>query len=250
MITIVPIVRNSVVAIMKLHLARPEKVKKGKVRPASYAASVVGSGFCVVPDRYIATAHHIFNAGKTRDPTDKFYAFVVPQNGPTAHHFPVVGFPLEKPELDFAVLELGPCATMGISLPGIPVTFADQPDGTRVVTTGFPAPEIEKLGLDKDGNFLGGKFFLKSHANEGIVAARYVIDQGVVYELNVGWHHGESGGPVVTMTDPPAVFSIMQHYRNIKSPHGVVAGPHRGCALATVEAGLRNLGVTVIEEAV
>ena len=55
--------------------------------------------------------------------------------------------------------------------------------------------------------------------------------------------------PLVCLTssgaleDQPAVFTLMQHYRNIQSPHGVVAGPHRGCALSGVQQELTALGV-------
>ncbi len=102
------------------------------------------------------------------------------------------------------------------------------------------------LEVDHHGNFHGGQFFLKSHANEGIVSAQYVTDGVLMYELNVGWHHGESGGPVADEADRPAVFSLMQHYRNIQSPHGMVAGPHRGCALSGIQRELTALGVAVV----
>jgi hypothetical protein len=112
-----------------------------------------------------------------------------------------------------------------------------------VVTVGYPAPEIVNLNVDLHGNFVGGQFFLKSHANEGIVSAQYILGGVPVYELNVGWHHGESGGPVVAVEDQPAAFLLMQHYRNIQSPHGKVAGPHRGCALSGIQQELERLGV-------
>ena len=244
--TAIPIVRESVAAILRLHLVKPEMVKNGKVRPAQIRAALAGSAFCIVENRYLVTAHHILNGGQQRDPRDKFYAFIVPQNGDPAYHFPVISFPLERPDLDLVILEVGPCATAGVRMPSIPVLFVEQADGNRVVTVGFPSPEIAKISLDQQGNYCGGQFFLKSHANEGIVSAQYVIGGVQVYELNVGWHHGESGGPIVALTDPPAAFSLMQHYRNIKSPHGVVAGPHRGCALSTIQQELTALGVTSV----
>lgn len=241
--TAIPIVRESVAAILRLHVAKPATVKKGRERPATIAASIAGSAFCVVADRYLVTAFHVLNGGKERDPKDKFYALIVPQNGDPAHHFPVISFPLEHSALDMAVLEVGPCATAGVRMPAIPLLFGDQSDGSRIITVGFPAPEIAGINVDQQINYLGGQFFLKSHANEGIVSARYVIGGVQVYELNVGWHHGESGGPIVALTDPPAAFSLMQHYRNINSPHGVVAGPHRGCALSAIQKELIGLGI-------
>lgn len=243
----IPMIRESVAAMLRLHLVKPERVKKGKVTPAKIEAALAGSAFCIVADRYLVTAHHVLKAGQQqRDSNDKFYAFIVPQNGDPAYHFPVISFPLERPDLDLAILEVGPCATAGVGMPAIPVSFVEQADGNRVVTVGFPAPEIAQISLDQQGNYLGGQFFLKSHANEGIVSARYVIGGVQFYELNVGWHHGESGGPIVALTDPPAAFSLMQHYRNIKSPHGVLAGPHRGCALSAVQQELTALGVTSV----
>jgi hypothetical protein len=245
LITAIPRLRESVVALLRIRPARPATVKKGKAKPAQFQAVIGGTGFCVVRDRFVVTAFHVLNGGQPRNPKDRFYALVVPGNGDPFFHFPVNGFTLERPEIDVAILELGPCATAGISLPAAAVSFTLQPDGTRVITLGFPAPEIAGLGLDAEGAFLGGQFFLKSHANEGIVSAQYAIGNVPVYELNVGWHHGESGGPIATLAEPPAVFSLMQQYRNIQSPHGVVAGPHRGCGLLTIQKELSDLGVLV-----
>jgi hypothetical protein len=239
-------IRDSVAALLRIHMSRPEIVKKGKARPAQVQASLGASAFCVVADRYFVTAFHVLNEGQPRNPADKFYALVVPGNGDPLFHFPVVGFPVERPDLDVAVLEIEPCGNSGVHVPAVPVSFTARTDGTRVITVGYPAPEIMDLKVDHHGNFHGGKFFLKSHANEGIVSAQYVIDGVLLYELSVGWHHGESGGPVADEADQPAVFCLMQHYRNIQSPHGVVPGPHRGCALSGIQRELKALGVAVV----
>jgi hypothetical protein len=156
----------------------------------------------------------------------------------------VVSFPVERSDLDIAVLELGPCSNPGVHLSALPVSFSPQTDGAEVLTMGFPAPEVAGLNADPQGNFLGGQFFLKSHANEGIVAAQYILAGTLpFYELNVGWHHGESGGPITTPADQPVAFSLMQHYRNVQGPHGVLAGPRRGVALSAVQNELTGLGV-------
>lgn len=244
--TTIPVVRQSVAAILRVRMVRPETVKKGKVRPAQFQAALGGSAFCVATDRCLVTAFHVLNAGQPRNTQDRFYAFVVPGNGDSAFHFPVIGFPVERPDLDMAALEIGPCATAGVSIPAVAVSFDRQPDGARVITVGYPSPEIVGLNVDAQGNFLGGQFFLKSHANEGIVSAQYVIGAVPVYELNVGWHHGESGGPIAALADRPGVFSLMQHYRNVQSPHGTVAGPHRGYALSAIQSDLTGLGVAGI----
>jgi hypothetical protein len=241
----IPVVRESVVEVFRYRTVRSSTAKKGKVRPAQFKVGW-GSGFCIVPDRYVVTAFHVLNGGQPRNPADKFLAFVVPGNGNPAYHFPVTEFPVERPEVDLAVLEIGPCATPGIHLPAIPVSFATQQDGSRVLTVGFPAPEVAGLNIDPDGNYIGGQFFLKSHANEGILSAQYLLGELQVYEFNVGWHHGESGGPVLRLGDPVAAFTIMQQYRSIKSPHGVVAGPHRGCALSAIGSDIQRLGARVV----
>jgi len=241
----IPLVREAVVALMRYRTARAQTVKKGRVRPAQIKIGW-GSGFCVVPDRYVVTACHVLTEGQHRDPAERFVAFIVPGNGDPAYHFPVIAFPLERPDLDLAILEIGPCATAGHHLPAVPVSFTAPPDGSRVLTFGFPAPEVAGVNIDLQGNYVGGQFFLKSHANEGILSAQYQLGQVPVYDFNVGWHHGESGGPVVRLDDPISAFTIMQGYRGIKAPHGVVAGPHRGCALSTIRSDLQRLGATVV----
>jgi S1-C subfamily serine protease len=248
-IAAIPALRESVVAVFR-YRALPQKStskhkKKGTPQTARFNVGW-GSGFCIVPDRYIVTAFHVINDGQPRNPADRFVAFTVPGNGDQAYHFPVTAFPVERPDVDLAVLEIGPSAAAGLHLPAIPVSFANHQDGSRVVTVGFPAPEIAGLNVDAQGNYMGGQFFLKSHANEGILSAQYMLGQVHVYEFNVGWHHGESGGPVLRLQDPVAVFTIMQQYRNIKSPHGVVAGPHRGCALEAIRQEIERLGCRVV----
>jgi len=245
LITAIPKVRESVVAVFRYQQTRPQTTKKGKVRPAQFKFGW-GSGFAVVTDRYVVTAHHVLNEGKPRDPSDRFVAIVVPGNDDPFFHFPVVGFPLERDDCDLAILEIGPCSNASVHLPALPVSFAEPTDGARVLTVGFPAPEVVGLNIDPAGVFQGGQFFLKSHANEGILSAKYLIGSLRVYEFNVAWHHGESGGPVVRLEDPMAVFTLMQQYRKVTAPHGVMAGPRRGCALSSIQADLVRLGATVV----
>jgi len=233
-------------AVLRIHTSRQAQVKKGKAKPAVFRVNLAGTAWCVVDNRFLVTAYHLFNGGKPRDPSDKFYVFVVPQNGPQAFHFPVIDFPFEDSTLDLAIIEIGPPVTPGIHITASPVTFARQPDGARVFTLGFPAPEITAAKVDPQGNWRGGNFFLKTHANEGIVSAQYDLDGVVFYELNVTWHHGESGGPIFRLDDPVAAFATMQQYRNVQSPHGTVAGPHRGRSLSAIEQTLCRLGARVV----
>jgi hypothetical protein len=244
LITAIPTIRNSTVAILKYRaIASTNSV--GVQQQTQYECGW-GSGVCIVDTRYILTAFHILNNGQLRDPADGYVAFVVPQNGNIAYHFPVIGFPLERQDLDIAILEIGPCATAGINITGLPVTLASPVDGTEVVTVGFPAPEIAGLGIDPQGTYIGGQFFLKSHGNEGIVSAQYPLGPVYLYEFNVGWHHGESGGPVALFSDQLAILTIMQQYRNVTSPHGVMAGPHRGCSFSLIQQDLVRLGARII----
>ena len=237
---------DAVAAILRLHTVKPATAKKGTAKPAKISAGFAGTAFCIVENRILLTSYHVFNNGKARDPKDKFYAFIVPQNGPQAHYFPVVGYPFESLDLDMAIIEVGACATAGVNMPALPGTPEAQPDGSRVLTIGFPAPEIVAINVDQNSGYRGGQFFLKSHANEGIVSARYQLDSVDFYELNVGWHHGESGGPIVRLDDPVAAFSLMQLYRNIKGPLGEIAGPHMGRALKAIEQELIAVGASIV----
>lgn len=208
-------------------------------------ASFVGTAWCIAADRYLVTAHHTFNGGNARSTDDHFYVFTAPGNGPSAYPFPVTGFPFEDASKDLAIVEIGPSPDTGQHIPSVAVTFARPPDGTAVLTYGFPSPRIEDGNVDEQLNWLGGAFFLKAHANEGIVSGQYDIGNSWRFEFNVGWHHGESGGPIFSL-DPLAAFSVMQNYRNIQSPHGVVAGPHMGIGLEAIKDELVTYGATIL----
>ena len=233
-------VRDATCAILRVM-----KVAKPKTAPPEFRLAFVGTAWCIQADRVLVTAHHIFNEGKPRDPNDRFYAFTVPANGPVAFHFPVTGFILEDAVNDLAIVEIGAPAQAGQRIPSVPVTLDRPEDGTAVLTYGFPSPTITGANLTRDGQFLGGQFFLKGHANEGVVAAQYEIGGVWHFEFNVGWHHGESGGPVFRQ-DPLAAFAVMQHYRNIQTPHGVVAGPRCGRGMGTIEERLSACGATLV----
>jgi hypothetical protein len=221
---------------------------QGKKQPplVQFNLAFVGTAWCISRDRFLVTAHHILNGGKPRNPDDIFYAFAVPGNGLAAYAFPITDFPVEDPTNDLAILEVGPPAEAGQHIPSVPVTFDRPPDGFPVLTYGFPAPAIAAATVSSEGKYLGGgQFFLKGHANEGIVSAQY--DMGGVwhFEFNVGWHHGESGGPVFRQ-EPLAAFAVMQHYRNIETPIGTVAGPHCGRALAVIRDPLIACGAETL----
>ena len=242
-------IRESTCAVMRVTRKEKKRRKKGKTeREVEVSLSFVGTAWCIVENQLLVTAHHVFNGGRPRNPEHRFYVFSVPGNGPKAFRFPVTGFPLEDPKTDVAVLRIGDPPREGIEIPALPLALGHPPDGTTVLTVGYPAPEISSASVTPAGELRGGgQFFLKSHANQGIVSAQYELDDGWYFEFNVGWHHGESGGPVVRLEPEPAVFSIMQHYRDVQSPHGVLPGPRRGISLAVVGDRLRELGARIVE---
>lgn len=157
--TAIPVIRQSILAILRVRMGRPETVKKGKVRPARFEVAFTGSAFCVGTDRYLVTAFHVLNEGQPRNTKDRFYAFVVPGNGDPAFHFPVIGFPVERPDVDMAVLEVGPCATPGVGIPAVAVSFDRQPDGARVITVtprlrSLASTSTAKVTSSEDSSFL------------------------------------------------------------------------------------------------
>ena len=228
-------VRNAVCAILRIH-----PLQGGRVH-----TSMVGTAWCIVENRYLVTAHHIFNGGQRRDLNDRFFVFSVPQNGLQVFHVPVVSFPLEDPADDMAIIEIDSSRNSKFSINSVPITFRPHQDGEKVLTFGFPAPKVSQTKIDQNLNWLEGNLFLKGHANEGIISGQFEMQGQLIYELNVGWHQGESGGPIFSL-DPIAAFSIMQQYRKVSTPHGIVPGPHQGRSLSLIENSLRQLGANII----
>lgn len=238
-------VRNSICAIMRIARVGEQNISEDTSLPLQFNVSFVGTAWCVVPNRYFVTAYHVFNNGQPRDPNDRFNLFFVPNNGPLAFSTPITGFLLEDTVHDIGVIEISACPSQISGIPSLAVTFQNQPDGTEVLTYGFPSPILAAGSLDSLGNWAGGQMQLKTHANEGIIAGQYDINGTTVYELNVGWHHGESGGPIVRM-DPVAVFALMQAYRLIQSPHGTFAGPHQGHSIEAIRTTLETIGAVIV----
>lgn len=244
LIASIPTILASTCSIMRISREVITRGKK-KAQIINVKASF-GTGWCIVADKYVITAHHILNDMKPRNPNDRFYAFIVPGNAPLAFHFQVVGFPLEDQANDIAILEIGACSASGQHLQALPVTFQRPPDGTVVATYGFPSPQVFGINVNPDTlAYNGGQFQLKGNANEGIVSAQYDMNGVWVYEFNVGWHHGESGGPILLL-EPLAVFSIMQLYRKIQAPHGVMDGPRIGRSIEVIRNSLQQLGAMII----
>lgn len=228
-------VRNSVCAVLRI---RPTGNKQAD-------GKIVGSAWCVVDNKYLVTANHIFNDSQKRDPNDRFYVFTVPGNEGLAYHAPVTSFIIEDAKSDMAIIEIDSNANQDFSIENIPITFRPHQDGESVLTIGFPEPVIERFAIDGDFNYITGVFFLKSHANEGIISAQYKMGDHLFYEFNTGWFPGESGGPIVSM-EPLATFSIMQRTRDINTKHGVIPGPCQGRSLRLIEDSLQLIGANII----
>jgi Trypsin-like peptidase domain len=246
-VTAIAGIRESVVGIMRIQPVPTRGTRGGRPKPPGFSLSFVGTGFCIVRDRILFTANHIFNNGNARNQGDRFYAFYAPGNGQRAFNREIVGFPYADPAIDMAAIEMAPPQAGQPNLAACSVTFADVIDGTSALTYGFPAPGITGANLGPGGQWLGGNLSLMSYANEGLVSAKYIVNNTLNYEFNINWHHGESGGPILRLTDQPAVFAMMQGYRNVATPHGTVAGPHIGRALRSAEATLRQFGAHVVD---
>jgi hypothetical protein len=237
-------IRDSVAAVMKITREPPADDAPADALP-SFGVAFVGTAWCVVRNRYFVTAHHVFGDQQARNADDRFVLFFVPGNGLMGFHTPVTDIVFDDPGNDMALIEIeGPPKGMH-GIPALPVAFDYPADGTRVLTYGFPSPVISAATVDVDGNWSGGELLLKGHANEGIVAGQYEQSGAHIFELNVGWHHGESGGPVVRLA-PVAAFALMQAYRGIQSPNGVYAGPHQGRSMSALRAALLDLSASVI----
>jgi len=229
-------VRNSVCAVLRIHPTGTSD--KAEVK-------FVGSAWCVVDNKYLVTANHIFNDSQERDLNDRFYVFTVPGNEGLAYPAPVTSVLLEDAESDMAIIEINSNANQDFSIKNIPITLRPHQDGESILTIGFPEPVIERFEVDNDFNYISGAFFLKSHANEGIISAQYEMDNHFFYEFNTGWFPGESGGPIVSV-GPLATFATMQQYRDINTRNGVIPGPCQGRPLRLIENSLQQIGANFI----
>jgi hypothetical protein len=228
-------VRNSVCAVLRI---RPTGKNQAD-------GKIVGSAWCVVDNKYLVTANHIFNDSQKREPTDRFYVFTVPNNEGFSYHALVTSFLLENAMSDMAIIEIDSSANKNFYVTDIPITLRQHQDGEQILTMGFPEPVLERFEIDDNFNYVTGAFFLKSHANEGIISAQYEMGDHFFYEFNTGWFPGESGGPIVSM-EPLAAFSIMQQTRDINTKHGVIPGPCQGRSLSMIEDSLQLIGANII----
>jgi hypothetical protein len=237
--------RNATVALLRISQSKGT-TKRGKTKASKHEGAVVGSAVCVVAGRYLVTAHHVLNSGLARRDSDRFFALVVRDNGAAIRSFPVTRFVLEDVSCDLAVLEIAGAQPADLS--ALPVCSSPVYDGTPVLAMGFPSPPIADLETDDDGKFISANMLLKSHALNGIVSAQYPDRRNhEIFEFNMAWHHGQSGGPVSRVEPPVAVFSVMQDYRPLQGPRGgAMAGPYQGRSLKTIEAVLRELGATFV----
>ena len=232
-------VRDAVCALLRISPAE---------EPGKFHLAIVGTTWCITPGRVFLTAHHVLNAGNPRDATHRFHVLSAPGNGHALYHWPVSGFLLEDAARDLVLLEAPVPADRKIDVPAIPIAIAAPRDGTPVLTYGCPAPGIAGATVSEEGNLTAIRTILFTHANTGIVAAQYKASPStdLLFEFSVGWHHGESGGPVLRLEPEVAAFAVMQHYRNIQGPHGTMAGPRRGLALASIRQELESAGASLV----
>jgi Trypsin-like peptidase domain len=242
--TVIATARRSVVAIMKVH----PNGKKDGAGNLQFDVGIVGTAFCVVSNKSYVTAHHVLNGGKPREAGDKFFVFRSQQRVGTIAHFPITHFHLEDAASDIAIFDAATPPGVGIDITSLPVCDGLQEDGTAVLTYGFPAPLVMAGSLDLTGNWVGGKVMIVGNANIGIVAGSELdaATNNLIYHFNVGWHNGESGGPVALL-DPLAVIAIMQANRDIVTQRGdTVRGPRIGRALSWVKAYLQAVGASFV----
>jgi hypothetical protein len=248
LIAATPMMRQATAAILRLRRHAPSVTKKGKPRAPKFDADIVGSATCIVANRYLITAHRVLNNGEARQPDDKFYAMIAPDNGVQLFHFPVTGFALEDPDRDLAVLEIGACVNGNKRLVALPLSMREVPDGTSVLAVGYPASPVFELEVDAEGNYASGSSELKSHVNTGIVSACFPDLRGnPLYEVNFGWLPGQTGGPMLRLGTPRALFALMRDFRPIRTPDGgVIPGPYQAISLKPAEAALRQLGAAFV----
>jgi hypothetical protein len=232
-------VRGSVVAVLRIS---PTTID------GQFNLAIVGTAWCAASRGIFVTAYHVLNSSKPRNAADFFYLLRAPDNGHVLQSWQVERFLLEDPDLDLVILEAAPPSGSAIQLSAIPTSFDAPPDGTPVLTYGCPAPSIAGAQLAPNGALIAIQTMLFAHASIGIVAAQYDGNKrgDRMFEFNVAWHHGESGGPIIQLQPQLAAISVMQHYRNIQGPHGVMDGPRRGYSLAAIKTSLIDVGAATI----
>jgi len=221
-------IRDSVCAVLRL-----QQINQNQIN-----LSIVGTAWCFVRNKFLITAHHVFNNGNPRNPADKFVILRAPNNGSRLERMPIVNFNLEDSQSDFAILEISDPTSASIELPALQISFDKVQDGVDVITYGCPSPEVSNASVvEGQINFNTN---LVATANLGIVSAQ-VEDRNVpTYFFNVHWFNGESGGPILT-TESLKVFAIMQMSKNISTPNGIIPGPRLGRSLLAIQDKIQAL---------
>ena len=205
---------------------------------------VTGTAWAAGTRTTFVTASHVVNP---RSAGDRLYILRrVDAASMVLHVWAVTEILLDDADVDVAVLRAPGAA---VEHP-IPILVDPVPDGTQVLTFGCPSAKLQDAVLSPSGELLKARAFLAPFANEGIVSGHYEVSTeddpprqvGRLYEFNVSWLNGESGGAVIRV-EPFGAFAVMQSYRRIPTPVGDVPGPRRGFALATVAPQLRSLGM-------
>lgn len=205
---------------------------------------VSGTAWAAGAPTTFLTASHVVNP---RPEGQRWY--VVRRTSPASTEleiWPVEAVLLDDAELDVAVLRV-PASTVRRPLP---LVLEQVEDGTRVLTFGCPSARVQDGVVTPRGELTKAHAFLAPFANEGIVSGHYDVwneesparHLGPLYEFNVSWLNGESGGAVIRV-QPFGAFAVMQSYRKIPTPLGDVPGPRRGFGLSSLADRLRELGM-------
>lgn len=226
--------RDAICAVVRLR-----RDDAGAVR-----VDVSGTAWAAGSPTTFVTAKHVVNP---RPEGQRWY--VVRRTSPAStalEIWPVEEILVEDDDLDVAILRV-PASTVRSPLP---LLLDHVEDGTRVLTYGCPSARIQDGVVTARGELRSAHAFLAPFANEGIVSGHYDVSTeespprhlGPLYEFNVSWLNGESGGAVIRV-EPFGAFAVMQSYRKIPTPIGDVPGPRRGFGLAALGERLRALGM-------
>lgn len=218
-------IRDSVVLVLRIV---PTSGGAVSILPAG-TASYLGNDIFL-------TASHLF-ADPPVTPAEKIRVATIPGNGFVATIYSHdVTIDHEAANEDLTLLR---APGFGSTLPDLRVSVAGEPDGRSVFSYGFISP---KVAFTPQGPML----IAVSRACASIIGAR-VPFIGNKYELDGQTYPGESGAPVLRVSDH-VVVGVVQASRLIQvpQPHASVRGPTLAGPLDSIAGELANRGIHAI----